>query len=181
MMNSNWKPWLLGTNDSGRTIVSPFIEENYLSEALPWRYKPKSSRAEQCILQTQYTPCDSTENRQKTFLFLKRGFNQEIIFWRFQQKKKKKTHQDLGSLKLKSRDFDSRLGGNWICVTNGNFFQGKFEFQMRNLKDPEDHFDPQPNPSVQPKARGQLHMEREYIAQHIWRENLGLEHLIASL
>ena len=46
---------------------------------------------------------------------------------------------------------------------------------------PEDRNDPQPDPSVQPKARGLLHMEREYIAHHIRRRNLGLEHLIASM
>jgi len=45
---------------------------------------------------------------------------------------------------------------------------------------PEDRNDPPPDPSVQPKARGLLHMEREYIAHHIRRKNSGLEHLIAS-
>jgi len=46
---------------------------------------------------------------------------------------------------------------------------------------PEDRNDPQPDPSVQPKARGLLHMEREHVAHHIKRRNLGLEHLIASM
>jgi len=46
---------------------------------------------------------------------------------------------------------------------------------------PEDGNDPQPDSSVQPKARGLLHMEREYITQHIRRRNSGLEHLIASM
>ena len=48
-------------------------------------------------------------------------------------------------------------------------------------KDPEHKGNPQPNPSVQPKARGLLHMEREYIAHHIIRKDSGLEHLIASM
>ena len=48
-------------------------------------------------------------------------------------------------------------------------------------EDPEDRDDPQPDPSVQPKARGLLHMESEYIAHHIRRKDSGLEHLIASM
>ena len=47
--------------------------------------------------------------------------------------------------------------------------------------DPKDKRYPQPDPSSQPKARGLLHMECEYIAHHIRRRNLGLEHLIASM
>ena len=77
-----------------------------------------------------------------------------------------------GNLNPKSRDFKSRLGGCETCVINGNFF-----FKNR----PEDRNDPQPDPSVQPKARGLLHMEREYIAHHIRRKDSGLEHLIASI
>ena len=50
-----------------------------------------------------------------------------------------------------------------------------------SIKDPEDKSNPQPDPSVQPKARGLLHMEREYIVRHIRRWNSGLEHLIASM
>ena len=46
---------------------------------------------------------------------------------------------------------------------------------------PEDKSDPQPDTPVQPKARGLLHMEREYIAHHIKRSDSGLEHLIASM
>ena len=57
------------------------------------------------------------------------------------------------------------------CVINGNFFKYR----------PEDRNDPQPDPSVQPKARGLLHMECEYITHHIRRRNSGLEHLIASM
>ena len=52
-----------------------------------------------------------------------------------------------------------------------NFFKNRLE----------DRNDPQPNPSVQPKAWRLLHMEREYIAHHIRRKNSGLEHLIASM
>ena len=52
-----------------------------------------------------------------------------------------------------------------------NFFKNKSE----------DKNDPQPDPSVQPKARGLLHMERDYNAHHIRRRNSGLEHLIASM
>ena len=48
-------------------------------------------------------------------------------------------------------------------------------------KDRDDKGNPQPDPSVQPKARGLLHMECEYIAHHIRRRNSGLEHLIASM
>ena len=48
-------------------------------------------------------------------------------------------------------------------------------------EDPEDRDDPQPDPSVQPKARGLLHMESEYIAHHIRRKDSGLEHLIVSM
>ena len=38
---------------------------------------------------------------------------------------------------------------------------------------PEDRNDPQPDPSIQPKARGLLHMECEYIAHHIGRRDSG--------
>ena len=58
------------------------------------------------------------------------------------------------------------------CVINDELF---------SKKDPEDRNDPQPDPLVQPKARGLLRMEREYIAHHIRRRNSGLEHLIASM
>ena len=50
---------------------------------------------------------------------------------------------------------------------NGIFFQRRSEFRKENSKDPDDRFGPQLDPSVQPKARGLLHMEREYIAHHI--------------
>ena len=58
-----------------------------------------------------------------------------------------------GNLNPKSRDFKSRLGGCETCVISKNR--------------PEDRNDPQPDPPIQPKARGLLHMEREYIAHHI--------------
>ena len=44
----------------------------------------------------------------------------------------------------------------------------------------KDWSDPQPDSAIQPKARGLLHMEREFIAHHI-KEDSGLEHLIASM
>ena len=74
-----------------------------------------------------------------------------------------------GNLNPKSRDFKSTLGGCKIDVINGELFSKT------------DRNDPQPDPSVQPKAWGLLHMEREYIAHHIRRRNSGLEHLIASM
>ena len=50
-------------------------------------------------------------------------------------------------------------------------------FQEKTLKTKKY---PQPDPSVQPKARGLLHMECEYIAHHNRRRDSRLEHLIAS-
>ena len=76
-----------------------------------------------------------------------------------------------GILNPKSRDFKSRFGGCEKCIINGKLF---------SKNRPEDRNDPQPDPSVQPKARGLLHMEREYITHHIRRRNSWLEHLIAS-
>ena len=77
-----------------------------------------------------------------------------------------------GKLNPKSRDFKSRLGGCKIGFINGELF---------SKNRPEDRNDPQPDPSVQPKARGLLHMEREHITHHIRRRNSKLEHLIASM
>ena len=37
----------------------------------------------------------------------------------------------------------------------------------------EDWIDPQPDSVIQPKARGLLHMEREFIARHIRRRDSG--------
>ena len=45
-------------------------------------------------------------------------------------------------------------------------------FFKEDLKDLEDRDDPHPDPSVQPKTRGLLHMEREYIVHHI-KEDFG--------
>ena len=41
-------------------------------------------------------------------------------------------------------------------------------------KKTEDRFDPQPDSVIQPKARGLLHMEREFIAHHIKEDFRGL-------
>ena len=68
------------------------------------------------------------------------------------------------NLNPKSRDFKSRLGGCETSVINGKLFS-KTDLKTEN--------NPQPDPSVQPKARGILHMEREYIAHHIRRRNSG--------
>jgi len=38
----------------------------------------------------------------------------------------------------------------------------------------KDWSDPQPDSTIQPKARGLLHMEREYFAHHIWSRFRGL-------
>ena len=77
-----------------------------------------------------------------------------------------------GILNPKSRDFKSRFGGCETCIINGKLF---------SKNRPEDRNDPQPDPSVQPKARGLLHMEREHITHHISRRNSELEHLIVSM
>ena len=39
----------------------------------------------------------------------------------------------------------------------------------------------QPDSTIQLRARGLLHMEREFIAHHIKEDDSGLEHLIASM
>ena len=61
------------------------------------------------------------------------------------------------------------------CGINGLFFKG-------DLKDfiSEDWFDHQPDSAIQPKARGLLHIERDFITHHI-KEDSELEHLIASM
>ena len=78
-------------------------------------------------------------------------------------------------LNSKCRDLDLRLEGYGTCGINGLFFKG-------DLKDfiSEDWFDPQPDSAIQPKARGLLHMERDFITHHI-KEDSGLEHQIASM
>ena len=42
------------------------------------------------------------------------------------------------------------------------------------IKKEKDWSDPQPDSAIQPKARGLLHMEREYFAHHIWSRFRGL-------
>ena len=76
----------------------------------------------------------------------------------------------------KSWDLDSSLRGCGTRVIDGLFF--KF-FEDKDEKI-EDWFDPQPYSAIQPKARGLLHMEHEFIAHHI-KEDSGLVHLIASM
>ena len=79
---------------------------------------------------------------------------------------------DLGTLTLNHGISSQGSGAAKTHVINDE------RFSKKGL---EDRNDPQPDPSVQPKARGLLHMEREYIAHHIKRKNSGLEHLIASI
>ena len=70
------------------------------------------------------------------------------------------------------RDFDLRLWDMW---------HQRFIFQFFwKIKKEMDWSDPQPDCAIQPKARGLLHMEREYFAHHIWTRLSGLEHLTAS-
>jgi len=47
------------------------------------------------------------------------------------------------------------------------FLSKKIRISNEDLKDLEDRDDPQPDPSDQPKARGLLHMEPEYVTHHI--------------
>ena len=60
------------------------------------------------------------------------------------------------------RDFDLRLGGCGICASKIYFLN------FLKKKEEKDCSDPQPNSAIQPKARGLLHMEREYFVHHIW-------------
>ena len=48
-----------------------------------------------------------------------------------------------------------------------------FQFFSKIMKE-KDWSDPQPDSVIQPKARGLLHMEREYFAHHIWSRFHGL-------
>ena len=48
-----------------------------------------------------------------------------------------------------------------------------FKF-LKNKEEEKDWSDPQPDSTIQPKARGLLHMEREYFAHHIWSRFRGL-------
>ena len=74
-------------------------------------------------------------------------------------------------LKSKFRDLNSRLGGCEIHASEIYF--------SIFLESNEDWSDPQSNSTIQPKARGLLHMEHEYFAHHIWSRFRGLEHLTA--
>ena len=47
------------------------------------------------------------------------------------------------------------------------------QFFWKIIKE-KDWSDPQPDSAIQPKARGLLHMEREYFAHHIWSKFRGL-------
>ena len=42
-----------------------------------------------------------------------------------------------------------------------------FSIFLKNKEEEKDRSDPQPDSTIQPKARGLLHMEREYFARHI--------------
>ena len=64
-------------------------------------------------------------------------------------------------LKSKWRDLNSRLGGYGICVSEiyfSNFLENN---------EAKDWSDPQPDSTIQPKAWGLLHIEREYFAHQI--------------
>ena len=71
-------------------------------------------------------------------------------------------------LKSKSRDLNSRLGA-------AEYMHQRFIFQIFwKIMKWENWSDPQPGSAIQPKARGLLHMEREYFAHHIWSRFRGL-------
>jgi hypothetical protein len=48
-----------------------------------------------------------------------------------------------------------------------------FQFFWKIMKE-KDWSDPQPDSAIQPKARGLLHMEREYFAHHVWSRFRGM-------
>ena len=72
-------------------------------------------------------------------------------------------------LKSKWKDLNSRLGGCRIYVS-----EIYFSIFLKNKEEEKDWSDPQPDSTIQPKARGLLHMEREYFAHHIWSRLRGL-------
>ena len=67
----------------------------------------------------------------------------------------------------KIRDFDLRLGDCGIRTSEIYFL-----IFLENKE--KDWSDPQSDSAIQPKARGLLHMEREYFAHHIWSGFRGL-------
>ena len=67
------------------------------------------------------------------------------------------------------RDFDLRLGGCGICAS-----EIYFSNFLKNKEGEKDWSDPQPDSTIQSKARGLLYMEREYFAHHIWSRLRGL-------
>ena len=73
----------------------------------------------------------------------------------------------LGATRSK-RNFDLRLGGCGIQASEIYFLN------FWKIKKQKDWSDPQPDSAIQPKARGLLHMEREYFAHHIWSRFWGL-------
>ena len=63
-------------------------------------------------------------------------------------------------LKSKQKGLNSKLGGCRICGIRDLFFNFFNEEE-------KDWSDPQPDSTIQPKARGLHHMERKYLAHHI--------------
>ena len=72
-------------------------------------------------------------------------------------------------LKSKWRDLNSRLGDCEIYVS-----EIYFSNFLKNNEEEKDWSDTQPDSTIQPKARGLLHMERKYFAHHIWSRFRGL-------
>ena len=70
----------------------------------------------------------------------------------------------------------------WIQDSGAAGYESSMAYFFLEDKDKkiEDWFDPQLDSAIQPKARGLLHMEREFIVHHIKEDDSGLEHLIAS-
>ena len=72
-------------------------------------------------------------------------------------------------LKSKWKDLNSRLGGCEIYIS-----EIYFSNFLKNKEEEKDWSDPQPDSTSQPKARGLLHMEREYFVHHKWSRFRGL-------
>ena len=81
----------------------------------------------------------------------------------------------ISGITKKTKGHKDRLGLGTLTLNRGISSQGsgaaRHASQMTNFfqKHPEDESYPQSDPSARPKARGLLHMEREYIARHIRR------------